>query len=70
MKPIHLIPLGNGTGATAPPGLDLLEYLAATLARLFKTPCRIRPEPFDVAWVQRMKRLMIAGSTSRPGSSF
>jgi len=47
VKPIQLIPLGNGSGGTAPPGPDLLEYLAATLARLFKTPCQIRPESFD-----------------------
>ena len=56
MKPIHLIPLGNGSGGTAPPGLDLLEYLAATLARLFKTPCQIRPESFDVGFAADERR--------------
>ena len=47
MKPIHLIPLANGAAA---PGLDLLEHLAATLARTFHTPCQIRPETFDVGF--------------------
>ena len=28
----------------------MLEHLAATLARTFRTPCRIRPETFDVAF--------------------
>ena len=49
MKPIHLIPLADG-GAGPAPGLDMLEHLAATLARTFRTPCRIRPETFDVAF--------------------
>jgi hypothetical protein len=33
VKPIHVIPLANDT--TAPPGLDLLEFVAASLARQF-----------------------------------
>src|ERR1035437_3909174 len=32
------------------PGLVVLEHLAATLARTFRTPCRIRPETFDVSF--------------------
>ena len=44
MKPIHLIPLGNGR---MEPGLEVLELLAASLARIFQTPCRIRPEILD-----------------------
>ena len=32
------------------PGLVALEQLAATLARTFHTPCRIRPETFDVSF--------------------
>lgn len=40
MKPIHLIPLGVG--------LDLVEQLAASLARTFHTPCRIRPQTLDI----------------------
>jgi len=56
VKPIHLIPLGNGTDDTAPPGLEQLEYLAAALARTFKTPCQIRPEPFDVAFAADPRR--------------
>jgi archaemetzincin len=42
VKPIHLIPLGVG--------LDLMEQLAASLARTFRTPCRIRPETLDIAF--------------------
>lgn len=49
MRPIHLIPLANGNGAMEP-GLNVLEFLAASLARTFRTPCRIRPETFDVAF--------------------
>lgn len=44
MKPIHLIPLGSE------PALDLLEHLAATLARTFRRPCRIRPLRFDLSF--------------------
>ncbi len=40
MKPIHLIPLGVG--------LDLVEHLAAALARTFHTPCRIRPQTLEI----------------------
>ena len=53
MKPIHLIPLASGaagSGAAVQPGLNLLEHLAASLARIFRTPCRIRPESFDVGF--------------------
>ena len=49
MKPIHLIPLVNGTGPLEP-GLVVLEHLAVTLARTFRMPCQIRPETFDVAF--------------------
>jgi archaemetzincin len=42
VKPIHLIPLGVG--------LDLVEHLAASLARTFHTPCRIRPQTLDIAF--------------------
>lgn len=48
MKPIHLIPLG--CEVSPPPGLDVLEFLAASLVRIFRTPCRILPEPFDIAF--------------------
>ena len=50
MKPIHLIPLGAPSRPVAEPGLDLLEYLAAALARTFRTPCQIRPETFDLSF--------------------
>jgi archaemetzincin len=42
VKPIHLIPLGVG--------LDLVENLAASLARTFHTPCRIRPQTLDIGF--------------------
>jgi len=48
VKPIHIIPLADG-GATGPE-LSLLEGLAAALARVFQTPCRIRPDLFDVSF--------------------
>lgn len=50
MKPIHLIPLSNGDPAHTAPGLNALEHLAAALARHFRTPCQIRPEPFDISF--------------------
>jgi archaemetzincin len=50
VKPIHLIPLGAASRPVAEPGLDLLEYLAAALARIFRTPCQIRPETFDLSF--------------------
>jgi archaemetzincin len=55
VKPIHLIPLANGSGPLEP-GLDLLEYLAANLARTFRTPCRIRPETFDLSFALDERR--------------
>jgi archaemetzincin len=48
VKPIHLIPLANG--AARAPGLDVLETLAASLARTFHTRCQIRPETVDIAF--------------------
>jgi len=48
VKPIHLIPLANGNAAG--PALNLLEGLAAALARVFRTPCQIRPELLDVSF--------------------
>jgi archaemetzincin len=50
VKPIHLIPLGAPSRPGAEPGLDLLESLAAALARTFRTPCQIRPETFDLSF--------------------
>ena len=56
MKPIHLIPLAAsppaGRGQPPEPGLNLLEQLAAALARAFHTPCRIRPETFDASFAR------------------
>ena len=60
MKPIYLVPLAAGSGPTLPgggpsganagPGIDLLEHLAAALARIFCTPCRIRPQVVDLGF--------------------
>ena len=47
MKPIHLIPLVSVNGGL---GFNRLEHLAATLARTFRTPCRIRPETLDISF--------------------
>ena len=47
MKPIHLIPLASVNGEV---GLNRLEHLATILARTFRTPCRIRPETFDIGF--------------------
>jgi archaemetzincin len=55
VKPIHLIPLANGAGPMEP-GLVVLEHLAAVLVRTFKTPCRIRPEVFDVGFAHDAAR--------------
>jgi len=54
VRPIYLIPLTGGTPA-APgiePRLELLEYLAASLARIYRRSCQIRPERLDItsAW--------------------
>jgi archaemetzincin len=40
----------NGDPAHPAPGLDALENLAAALARLFRSSCQIRPEPFDISF--------------------
>jgi len=53
VKPIHVIPLVSVNGGL---GLDRLEHLAATLARTFRTPCRIRPETFDISFALDEKR--------------
>ncbi len=64
MKPIHVIPLSgaaaqpgaNGSASSPPPGLDLLEQLASTLARTFHAPCRIRPETVDLEFALDARR--------------
>jgi archaemetzincin len=43
-----MLPLFNGDPAKAPPRLETLEQLASSLARTFRTPCRILPETLDV----------------------
>jgi hypothetical protein len=50
---VPLIPLANGAGSAAPnpePELSTLERVAASLARTFRTPCRIRHDSFDVSF--------------------
>jgi archaemetzincin len=54
LKPIHVIPLANGS-ATGP-ALDLLEGLAASLARRLRTPCQIRPDLFDISFARDSER--------------
>jgi len=60
VKPIHLIPLvssPNGAGsAQGDLRLNRLEHVAATLARTFRTPCRIRPEMFDISFALDNRR--------------
>jgi archaemetzincin len=60
VTPIHLIPLtlgdAAGHGFTLDPGLEELERLAGSLARTFRTPCRIRPEPLDISFSLDEKR--------------
>ena len=67
MKPIHLIPLVLGQGSVAPPRFDDLEYLAATLARTFQTPCRIRPETLDVGFAFDERRRQYYSMASSSG---
>jgi archaemetzincin len=58
VKPIHLVPLaarGPG-GQPVEPGLDMLEHLAASLVRVFRMSCRIRPETVDVAFALDARR--------------
>lgn len=56
MKPVHLIPLAASGARNGPdaaglePGIDLLEHLAASLARIFRAPCRIRPQTVDLGF--------------------
>lgn len=49
MKPIHLMTVA-GNGLKTEPGIATLEQLAAGLARVFHTPCRVRPESLDAAF--------------------
>jgi archaemetzincin len=62
VKQIHLIPLAANGGALTPalaaaePGIDLLEHVAATVARTFHAPCRIRPEMIDVEFALDARR--------------
>ena len=56
MKPIDLVPLGNGDAAHGAPGLVALEELAHSLAQRFRTPCRIRPAPFDIGFSEDAAR--------------
>jgi archaemetzincin len=50
VRPIHLIPLMGGVspGPRIEPSLDRLEFLGASLARIFRRPCQIRPQTLDI----------------------
>jgi archaemetzincin len=54
VKPIHIVPLisKEAGGAKGDPGLTLLEFVTAALARTFRTASQIRPEVVDIshAW--------------------
>jgi archaemetzincin len=56
VKPVHLVPLaassglGEYTGFNPEPGIDLLEHLAVALARIFRAPCRIRPQTMELTF--------------------
>jgi len=43
-------------GFSSEPGLELLEHLAAGLARVFRVPCRIRPQTVDLAFARDPRR--------------
>jgi archaemetzincin len=53
VKPIRIIPLTNGE---APPPLKTLESLGSALTRVFRTPCRVATEPFDITFAQDAER--------------
>lgn len=58
MKPIHVIPLA-GAAAGSPggdPELSRLEFMAAALARTFRTPCQIRLPAADISYAWDGKR--------------
>ena len=50
MKPIQLVPLAGsgGNGFLQEPALDLLEQLAAGLARSFHVPCRVSQRSLEL----------------------
>jgi archaemetzincin len=62
VKQIHLVPLAANGQALAPaqavaePGIDLLEHVAAIVARTFHAPCRIRPETIAVDFALDARR--------------
>jgi archaemetzincin len=58
VKPIQLVPLAgsNGNGLSQEPGLDLLEHLAAALARMFHVPCRVGQHSVDLGFALEVRR--------------
>jgi archaemetzincin len=58
VKPLQLLPLAgsNGDGSTQEPGLDLLEHLAAALARTFRVPCRVSQRSVELAFALEGRR--------------
>ena len=55
MKPIHLLAVANGNGATEP-GLGTLEHLAVGLSRIFRTRCSVRPGCLDSTFARDERR--------------
>ena len=58
MKPIQLVPLAGsgGNGSSQEPGLDLLEHLAAALARSFHVPCRVSQRSVELTFALEARR--------------
>jgi archaemetzincin len=56
VKPIHVIPLAGAPSTCGEVRLDRLEFLAARLARMFRTPCQIRPETYDISFAWDTRR--------------
>jgi archaemetzincin len=56
VKPIHLVTVTNGNGSPPEPPLGALEHLAAGLARVFRTPCNVRPGLLDPAFALDPRR--------------
>ena len=52
MKPIQLVPLAGSSenGFSQEPALDVLEQLAAGLARTFRVPCRVSPRSLELGF--------------------
>jgi archaemetzincin len=56
VKPIDLVTVTNGIGSPPEPPLGALEHLAVGLARVFRTPCCVRPDLLDPAFALDPRR--------------